>query len=149
MRPLVHLVTVACSSKFVMMYLSSTNAPLSHLTQGRHKSIQTTNYVKDSECLKTRMEKNGRLVQRAMYIQAFRFMVELGHCPVMSIYGLSISKVVGPVDPLFLVVKKSQFNKNIYLKESLRTPQNSCQYSKTCLKQPLKKRQNKDFNNKW
>ena len=30
----------------------------------------------------------------------------------------------GPVDPSFLVVKKSHFNKNIHLTASLRTPQN-------------------------
>ena len=52
--------------------------------------------------------------------------------------------------PTFLVVKKSHFNENIHLTASLRIPQNSCQlYSKTCLKQPLKIRQNKDLNNKW
>ena len=39
-------------------------------------------------------------------------------------YGSSLSKAVGPVDPSFLVVKKSHFNKNIHLTASLRTPQN-------------------------
>ena len=53
---------------------------------------------------------------------------------------------MGPVDPSFLVVKKSCFNKTSYLTASLRTPQNSCQYSKSCLKQSLKKRQYKDLN---
>ena len=38
--------------------------------------------------------------------------------------GPSLSKVVGPVDPSFLVVKKSHFNKNIHFTVSLRTPQN-------------------------
>ena len=54
----------------------------------------------------------------------------------------------GPSGPIFLVVKKSHFNENIHLTAILRTPQNSCQYSKKCLKQPLKIRQNKDLNNK-
>ena len=57
--------------------------------------------------------------------------------------GPSLSKAVGPVDTSFLVVK-SHFYKNIHLTESLRNPQNrkfhvGSQYSKTCLKQPLKK----------
>ena len=56
--------------------------------------------------------------------QAFRFMVGLGHCPMISKYGPSLSKVVGPADPSFLVVKKSHFNKNIDLTASLQTPQN-------------------------
>ena len=57
-------------------------------------------------------------------MQAFRFMVGPGHCPPMiSKYGPSISKAVGPVDPS-LVVKKSHFNKNIHLTASLQTPQN-------------------------
>ena len=76
--------------------------------------------------------------------QAFRFMVGPGHCPMISKYGLSLSKAVGPVDPSFLVVKKSHFNKTVHLTASL---QKTCtcrlQYSKTCFKQPLKKRQNK------
>ena len=38
-------------------------------------------------------------------MQAFRFMVGPGHCPMISKYGPSLSKVVGPVDPSFLVVK--------------------------------------------
>ena len=59
---------------------------------------------------------------------------------MISKYDLSLSKAVGPMDPSFLVVKKSHFNKNIHLTASLRTPQNSWQYSKTYLKQPLKKK---------
>ena len=39
-----------------------------------------------------------------------------------SKYGPPLSKAVGPVDPSFLVVKKSLFNKNIHLTASLRTP---------------------------
>ena len=75
-------------------------------------------------------------------------MVGSGHCPMISKYGPSLSKAVGPVDPSFLVVKKSHFNKNVHLTASLQKVHVGCQYSKTCLKQPLKKRQNKDFNNK-
>ena len=65
--------------------------------------------------------------------------------PMISKYGPSLSKAAGPVDQSFLVVKKSYFNKNIHLTASLQTPQNrktvhvGSQYSKTCLKQPLKK----------
>ena len=66
-------------------------------------------------------------------------MVGPGHCPIISKYGPSLSKAVGPVDPSFLVVKKSHFNKNIHLTASLGTPHVGSQYSKTCLKQPLKK----------
>ena len=84
--------------------------------------------------------------------QAFRLMVGPGHCPMISKYGPSLSKVVGPVDPSFLVVKKSHFNKNIHYRESTNSTKQKVhvgsQYSKTCLKQPLK-RQNKDLNNKW
>ena len=45
---------------------------------------------------------------------------------MISKYGPSLSKAVGPVDPSFLVVKKSQFNKNIHLTvtANLQTPQN-------------------------
>ena len=56
--------------------------------------------------------------------QAFRFMVGPGHCPMFSKYGPLLFKAVGPVDPSFLVVKKSHFNENIHLIASLRTPQN-------------------------
>ena len=81
-------------------------------------------------------------------------MVGLGHCPMISKYGPSLSKAVGPVDTSFLVVKKSHFNKKYssYSESMDSTKQNvhvGSQYSKTCLKQPLKKRQNKDLNNKW
>ena len=76
-------------------------------------------------------------------------MVDPGHCPMISKYGPLLFKAVGPVDPSFLVVKKSHFNMNVNFTASLGTPQNSCQYSRTCLKQPLKIRQNKDLDNKW
>ena len=39
-------------------------------------------------------------------------------------YDPSLSKAVGPVDPSFLDVKKSHFNKNIHHTASLGTPQN-------------------------
>ena len=72
-------------------------------------------------------------------LQAFRFMVGPGHCPMISKYGPSLSKAVGPADPSFLVVKKSHFNKNAHLTASQQKVHVGSQYSKTCLKQPLKK----------
>ena len=54
------------------------------------------------------------------YLQAFRFMVGPDHCPMISKYGPSLSKAVGPVDPSFLIVKKSHFNKK-YLSYSQST----------------------------
>ena len=71
-------------------------------------------------------------------------MVGLGHCPMISNYGPSLSKAVGPVNPSFLVVKKSDFDKKYssYSESTNSTKQKvhvGCQYSKTCLKQPLKK----------
>ena len=66
-----------------------------------------------------------------------------GHCPMISKYGPSLSKAVRPVDPSFLVVKKSHFNKKyLSFSESNSTKQKvhvCCLYSKTRLKQPLKK----------
>ena len=64
------------------------------------------------------------LLQKTQQLQAFRFMVGTGHCPMISKYGPSLSQAMGPVDPSFLVVKKSHFNKNIHCTGSLRTPQN-------------------------
>ena len=82
---------------------------------------------------------NGKMTEVVAF-EAVRFMVGPGHCPMISKYGPSLSKAVGPVDPSFLAVKKSHFNKNIHLTASLRTPQNrEYIYSKICLKQPLKK----------
>ena len=46
------------------------------------------------------------------HVQAFRFMVGPGHCPMISKYDPSLSKAVSPVDPSFLV-------KNIHLTASL------------------------------
>ena len=71
-------------------------------------------------------------------------MVGLGHCPMISKYGPSLSKAVGPVDPSFLVVNKSHFNKknSSYSESTNSTKQKvhvGSQYSKTCPKQPLKK----------
>ena len=72
--------------------------------------------------------------------QAFRFMMDPGHCRMISKYGPSLSKAVGPVDPSFLVVEKSHFNKNIHLTNSTKQKVHvGSQYSKTGLKQPLKK----------
>ena len=51
-------------------------------------------------------------------------MVGPGHCPLVSKYGPSLPKAVGPVDPSFLVVKKSYLNENIHLTASLQTPKN-------------------------
>ena len=48
-------------------------------------------------------------------IRPFRFMVGPGQCPIISKYGPSLSRAVGPVDPSSLVVKISHFNKNIQL----------------------------------
>ena len=42
-------------------------------------------------------------------------MVDPGHYPMISKYGPSLSKAVGPVDPSFLGVKKSHFNKKIFI----------------------------------
>ena len=39
--------------------------------------------------------------------QAFRFMVGPGHGPLLLECGPSLFKAVGPVDPSFLIVKKS------------------------------------------
>ena len=36
-------------------------------------------------------------------------------CPMISKYGPSLSKAVGPVNPSFLVVKISLFNKKIFI----------------------------------
>ena len=71
-------------------------------------------------------------------------MVCVGHCPMISKYGPSLSKAVGPVDLSILVVKKSHFNKKYspYSESTNSTKQKvhvGSQYSKTCLKQPLKK----------
>ena len=77
-------------------------------------------------------------------IQAFRFMVDPGHCPMITKYGPSLSKAVGPVDPSFLVVKKFHFNKYIHLTARLRTPHVGSQY-----KAVTQNKQNKDLNNKW
>ena len=79
--------------------------------------------------------------------QAFRFMVGPGHCPMISKYGPSLSKAVGPVDPSFLVVNKSHFNKkNIHLTNPTKPKKYiGSQYSKTCLKQPLKKTKQRSF----
>ena len=82
-----------------------------------------------------------------MLAQAFRFMAGPCHGPMISKYGPSLSKAV---DPSFLVVKNSRFNKKYssYSESTISTKQNvhvGSQYSKTCLKQPLKKDKTKIF----
>ena len=64
-------------------------------------------------------------------VQAFRFMVSPAHCSMISKYGPSLSKAVGPVDPSFLVVKKSHFNKNILLQRvyELQNTESTCRLS--------------------
>ena len=52
-------------------------------------------------------------------LQAFRLMVGPGHCPMISKYGQSLSKAVGPVDQSFLVVKNLTLVKNIHPTGSL------------------------------
>ena len=80
-------------------------------------------------------------------------MVAPGHCPMISKYGPSLSKAVGPVDPSILVVKKSHFYRKYssYSESTNATKQKvhvGSQYSKTCLKQPLEKDKTKDLNDK-
>ena len=76
----------------------------------------------------------------AINLQAFRFVVGPGHCPMFSKYGPSLSKAVGPVDPSFLV----HFNKKYSsYSESTNSPKQKVhvgsQCSKTCFKKLLKK----------
>ena len=73
----------------------------------------------------------------------------VGNVPSLQIYGgpgsLSHDFKIWPITfkgsgssgPILFSCKKSHFNKNIYHTASLQTLQNSFQYSKTCLKQPL------------
>ena len=103
----------------------------------------------------------GKLFIRVLFepkikrnVQAFRFIVGPVHSPMISKYGPSLSKAVGSVDPSFLVVKISGFNKKYssYNKSTNSKKQKvhvGCHYSRTCLKQPLKKGQNRDLNKKW
>ena len=100
------------------------------------------------------MEGTERAFVSAFCPQGFRFTVGSGHCPMISKYGPSLSKAVGRMDPSFLVVKKSHFE-NIFIlcSESTNSTKQKVhvgsQNSKTCLKQPFKKRQKtKDLNNK-
>ena len=83
--------------------------------------------------------------------QAFRFMVGPGHCHMITKYGPSLFKAVGPVDPSFLVVKKSHINKNIHLTASLQTPQNrKNMYVVNTVKHVISSHsKNKDLDNKW
>ena len=81
-------------------------------------------------------------------------MVGLGHFPMISKYGPSLSKAVGPMDQSFFDVKKSHFYKIIHLTVSLRTPQNRkyILYMKvvnTVKHVATQKRLNKDLYNNW
>ena len=38
------------------------------------------------------------IINNNIELQAFRFMVGPGHCPMISKYGPSLSKAVGPVE---------------------------------------------------
>ena len=62
---------------------------------------------------------------------------------MISKYGPLLSKAVGPVNPSFLVVNKSHFNQYSSYSESTNSTKQKVhvgsQYSKTGLKQPLKK----------
>ena len=53
-------------------------------------------------------------------LQAFRFMVGPGHCPMISKYGPSLSKARSPVDPSFLVVKNFTLIKMFILQQVYR-----------------------------
>ena len=84
-------------------------------------------------------EISKKLAFPMVSLQAFRFMVGPVHCPMISKYGPLLFKAVGPVDPSFLVVKNHTL---VYSESTNSTKQKVCvgsQYSKTCLKQPLKK----------
>ena len=77
--------------------------------------------------------------------QAFRFMVGLGHCPMISKYGRSLSKAVGPVDSSFFFMKKSHFNKKIFILQrvyELHKTESTCRLStvKPVLSSHLKKK---------
>ena len=58
-----------------------------------------------------------------------------GPRPLSHDFKISLSKAVGPVDPSFLVVKKSHF----ILQQVYKLHKTESSYSQTCLKQPLKK----------
>ena len=87
-----------------------------HSTTETLGSLQSLSQISNSAILSLFL---GGLLKNSLLIQAFRFMVDAGHCPIISKYGTSLSKAVGPVDLLFLVVKKSHFNKNIHLTVNL------------------------------
>ena len=69
-----------------------------------------TSHVMRSHSDAVNDNRNWKRSSPVRYVQAFRFMVGPGHCPMISKYGPSLSKAVGPVDPSFLVVKKSHFS---------------------------------------
>ena len=84
-----------------------------------------------------------QILKMLVILQAFRFMVDSDHCPMISKYGTSLSKAVGPVDPSFLVVIKSHFNiKYSSYSESTNSTKEKVHvgilHSKICIKQTLK-----------
>ena len=71
---------------------------------------------------------------------------------MISKYGPSLSKAVGLVDPSFLVVNKTHFNKKYssYSELMNSTKQKvhvGSEYSKTCPKQPLKQEKQQSCGN--
>ena len=115
----------------------------------RHTRNMSLQLVRSFQSRKKIREKKSPLkTPFSALIQAFRFMVSPGHCPMLSKYSPSLPKAV---DPSILGVKKSHFNKkyssNRVYDSTKQKVHVGCQYSKTCQKQPLKK--DKDLNNKW
>ena len=72
-------------------------------------------------------------------LQAFRFIVGPGHCPMISKYGPSHSKDVGQVDPSFLDEKNHTLIKIFILQRVYELHKTESLNSKTCLKQHSKK----------
>ena len=113
-----------CVRAHIRVY-ASMNFPDESMSAHMHTNIHTYKYtdsrtclphvcthMRTHACLYTKLEKSGMF-------QAFRFMVGPGHCPMISKYGPSLSKAMGPVDLSLLVLKISHFNKSIQLKASL------------------------------
>ena len=107
-------------------------------------------HLKAPDMILTSLVSYSLEIIKVLVIQAFRFIVGTGHCAMISKYGPSLSMAVGPVDPSFLVVKISHFNKKYSThSESINSTKQKvhigCQYSRTCLKQPLKKGETKNL----
>ena len=90
-----------------------------------------------------------RLIQTISGLQIYGGPGSLSHD--FNIWPITF-KAAGPVDPSFLVLKNSHLNKNIILQQSMNSRKQKVhvgsQYSKTCLKQPLKI-DKKKRSNKW